>query len=161
MTATKQTGVGRQAIAAIPLFRNKKVRGVGGLHDSLDDVQANVELIRRRSSSRARSRSSSPRSPATSWRGRCGPVKRLERAAREVAAGDFSHAIPLDSDDELGQLASAFDDMQRQLARLDTARKQFIASRRTSCARRSSRSAASSSCSRTRSSTRRRARQFL
>ncbi|MEA2291915.1 MAG: hypothetical protein QOF17_935, partial [Solirubrobacteraceae bacterium] len=33
-----------------------------------------------------------------------------------------------DSDDALGQLAAAFDDMQNQLARLDRARKQFIAS---------------------------------
>ena len=55
-------------------------------------------------------------------------VKRLERAARKVAAGDFSHPIRADSDDELGQLAAAFDDMQAQLARLDRARKQFIAS---------------------------------
>jgi two-component system OmpR family sensor kinase len=55
-------------------------------------------------------------------------VKRLEQAARKVAAGDFSNPIKADSDDELGQLATAFDDMQRQLARLDTARKQFIAS---------------------------------
>jgi len=54
-------------------------------------------------------------------------VKRLERAARKVAAGDFSQPIRADSDDELGQLAAAFDDMQAQLARLDRARKQFIA----------------------------------
>jgi len=55
-------------------------------------------------------------------------IKRLERAARKVAAGDFSNPIKAESDDELGQLAATFDDMQRQLARLDTARKQFIAS---------------------------------
>ena len=54
-------------------------------------------------------------------------VKRLERAARKVASGDFSQPIKADSDDELGQLAAAFDDMQDQLARLDRARKQFIA----------------------------------
>ena len=54
-------------------------------------------------------------------------VKRLERAARKVASGDFSQPIRADSDDELGQLAAAFDDMQAQLARLDRARKQFIA----------------------------------
>ena len=54
-------------------------------------------------------------------------MKRLERAARKVAAGDFSQPIRADSDDELGQLAAAFDDMQDQLARLDRARKQFIA----------------------------------
>ena len=55
-------------------------------------------------------------------------IKRLEQAARKVAGGDFSNPIHADSDDELGQLATAFNDMQRQLAQLDTARKQFIAS---------------------------------
>jgi two-component system OmpR family sensor kinase len=54
-------------------------------------------------------------------------VKRLERAAGEVAAGNFSRPIPVDSDDELGQLAVAFNEMQRRLARLDKARKEFIA----------------------------------
>jgi signal transduction histidine kinase len=46
---------------------------------------------------------------------------------RKVASGDFSDRIQADSDDELGELAAAFDDMQRQLQRLDHARKQFIA----------------------------------
>jgi signal transduction histidine kinase len=54
-------------------------------------------------------------------------VKRLERAAEQVAAGDFAHPIEVDSADELGQLAVAFNDMQRQLAQLEFARKQFIA----------------------------------
>jgi two-component system OmpR family sensor kinase len=54
-------------------------------------------------------------------------VKRLERAAERVAAGEFGHPIPVDSRDELGQLAVAFNDMQRQLALLERARKQFIA----------------------------------
>jgi signal transduction histidine kinase len=54
-------------------------------------------------------------------------VKRLEQAAGEVAAGDFSRPIPIDSEDELGQLARAFNEMQQKLARLDSARKDFIA----------------------------------
>ncbi|MBV9605039.1 MAG: HAMP domain-containing histidine kinase [Solirubrobacterales bacterium] len=54
-------------------------------------------------------------------------VKRLERAAEKVAAGDFEEAIPVDSSDELGQLAVAFNAMQRQLAQLESARKKFIA----------------------------------
>jgi signal transduction histidine kinase len=54
-------------------------------------------------------------------------VKRLERAAEQVAAGDFAQPIEVDSADELGQLAVAFNDMQRQLAQLESARKQFIA----------------------------------
>jgi signal transduction histidine kinase len=54
-------------------------------------------------------------------------VKRLELAAERVAAGEFDHRIPVDSHDELGQLALAFNDMQRQLSQLESARKKFIA----------------------------------
>ncbi|HET9720279.1 MAG TPA: HAMP domain-containing sensor histidine kinase [Solirubrobacteraceae bacterium] len=54
-------------------------------------------------------------------------VKRLERAAERVAAGEFEDPIAVDARDELGQLAVAFNDMQRQLGLLDKARKQFIA----------------------------------
>ena len=54
-------------------------------------------------------------------------VKRLERAAEQVASGVFGQPIPVDSTDELGQLALTFNDMQRQLAQLDLARKRFIA----------------------------------
>jgi signal transduction histidine kinase len=54
-------------------------------------------------------------------------VKRLERAAEKVAAGDFEQPIRVDSRDELGQLAVAFNEMQRQLAQLESARKKFIA----------------------------------
>jgi signal transduction histidine kinase len=54
-------------------------------------------------------------------------VKRLELAAEKVAAGDFEQVIPVDSRDELGQLAVAFNAMQRQLAQLESARKKFIA----------------------------------
>jgi two-component system, OmpR family, sensor kinase len=54
-------------------------------------------------------------------------VKRLERAAEQVAAGDFEHSIRVDSGDELGQLAIAFNEMQRQLSQLERARKKFIA----------------------------------
>src|ERR1700733_4361650 len=54
-------------------------------------------------------------------------VKRLELAVEKVAAGDFEHVIPVDSGDELGQLAVAFNQMQRQLGQLESARKKFIA----------------------------------
>jgi len=53
-------------------------------------------------------------------------LSRLDRAAQRVARGDFV-PIPVDSSDELGQLARTFNDMQRRLAELDHARKQFIA----------------------------------
>ena len=54
-------------------------------------------------------------------------VKRLELAAKQVAAGEFGHPIPVDSADELGQLAIAFNEMQQQLEQLELARKKFIA----------------------------------
>ena len=54
-------------------------------------------------------------------------VRRLERAARELAAGRFGAPIPVDSRDELGQLAAAFNEMQGQLLALEQARKRFIA----------------------------------
>jgi signal transduction histidine kinase len=54
-------------------------------------------------------------------------VRRLEVAAKQMAAGRFPGAIPVDSADELGQLAQAFNDMQLQLRQLDLARKKFIA----------------------------------
>jgi signal transduction histidine kinase len=54
-------------------------------------------------------------------------VKRLERGAERVAAGEFGEPLPVDSRDELGQLAAAFNEMQRQLGQLERARKQFIA----------------------------------
>ncbi len=54
-------------------------------------------------------------------------VKRLELAAEQVAAGNFAEPIPVDSSDEIGQLAVAFNQMQRQLSQLESARKKFIA----------------------------------
>ena len=54
-------------------------------------------------------------------------VRRLEDAAKQVAAGRFIEPLPIDSDDELGQLTRTFNEMQQQLARVDRARKEFIA----------------------------------
>jgi two-component system, OmpR family, sensor kinase len=54
-------------------------------------------------------------------------VRRIEDAARKVADGDFAARIPVDSSGQLGQLARTFNEMQRRLAELDSARKQFIA----------------------------------
>jgi HAMP domain-containing protein len=128
VTATQQTDVGRQALAAQPLVRNERIRGVAIFADSLSDVEANVQLIRSRIlAAGALALVLAAIAGYFAARALTGRIKRLERAARKVAGGDFSNPIHADSDDEIGQLAVAFDDMQRQLARLDTARKQFIA----------------------------------
>jgi signal transduction histidine kinase len=129
LTATAQTDVGRQAIAAEPLARNKKVRGVAVFAAPLSDVQDNVQLIRSRILvAGAIALVLAAIGGYLVARALTARIDRLERAARKVASGDFSNPIHAESDDELGQLAATFDDMQRQLARLDTARKQFIAS---------------------------------
>jgi signal transduction histidine kinase len=54
-------------------------------------------------------------------------IRRLERAADRIAAGDFSQPVVDPGRDELGQLATAFDRMRLQLAQLDDARRAFIA----------------------------------
>ena len=54
-------------------------------------------------------------------------VTRLERAARRVAAGQSVEPVPVEVDDELGRLTRAFNEMQQQLARVDGARREFIA----------------------------------
>jgi two-component system OmpR family sensor kinase len=130
-TSTKAIAGRRYAVIAYPLIRNnnKDLVGVAVFAATLDEVEGNVALIRRQillsggialvialAAGYLVARALSQR------------VGRLESAARKVAAGDFSNPIRADSDDELGQLAAAFDDMQNQLARLDRARKQFIAS---------------------------------
>jgi two-component system, OmpR family, sensor kinase len=56
-----------------------------------------------------------------------GRVRRVERAATDVAHGHFKEPLPVDSEDELGQLTRTFNDMQRQLREVDIARKEFIA----------------------------------
>ena len=56
-----------------------------------------------------------------------GSVGRLQEAARKVADGNFETPIPISAAGQLGSLARTFNEMQRRLAELDSARKQFIA----------------------------------
>jgi signal transduction histidine kinase len=54
-------------------------------------------------------------------------ISSLQDAARKVADGNFETTIPVAAAGQLGQLARTFNEMQRRLAELDSARKQFIA----------------------------------
>jgi len=54
-------------------------------------------------------------------------IHRLEVAAGRIAAGDFADEIADPVEDELGDLARAFDRMRLRLAQLDRARREFIA----------------------------------
>ena len=54
-------------------------------------------------------------------------IHRLERAADRIAGGHFDEPVVDRSEDELGELARAFDRMREQLATLERARREFIA----------------------------------
>jgi signal transduction histidine kinase len=54
-------------------------------------------------------------------------IHRLEVAAGRIAGGDFEHEVVDSVEDELGDLAGAFDSMRLRLAHLDRARREFIA----------------------------------
>ena len=54
-------------------------------------------------------------------------LRRLETAAERIAAGQFDEPITDTGGDEVGELARAFDRMRLRLARLDHARREFIA----------------------------------
>ena len=127
-TGTEPTNAGRLAEAARPLFFNRRVARVVVYSAPLGDVQSSVALIRRQILI-AGGLALLFASVAGYFvaRALARRVKRLEVAAEKVAAGDFSQRVPIDADDELGQVARAFNDMQRQLAQLDSARKRFIA----------------------------------
>jgi signal transduction histidine kinase len=128
VTGEEPTNQGRIGEAARPLLRKGRVARVVVYSQPLADVQRNVALIRRQIAVAAflaflfAAAVGYIVANALSRR-----IKRLEAAARAVAGGDFSQKIPIESDDELGQLAAAFNDMQQQLAELDSARKRFIA----------------------------------
>ena len=54
-------------------------------------------------------------------------IRRLERAADRIAGGELDRPVVDRGRDELGQLAGAFERMRTQLARLEHARREFIA----------------------------------
>jgi signal transduction histidine kinase len=114
--------------AARPLYFNGRAARVVVFSAPLGDVQRNVSLIRRQIAiAGAFALLFASMAGYLVARALSRRIKRLETAAEKVAGGDFSERIPIDGDDELGDLAGAFNDMQRQLAQLDSARKRFIA----------------------------------
>jgi two-component system OmpR family sensor kinase len=127
-TGTEPTNQGRVGEAARPLFFNDRVARVVVFSAPLGDVQRNVALIRRQIAiAGALALLFASVAGYLVARALSRRIKRLEIAADKVAGGDFSERIPIDGDDELTDLARAFNDMQRQLAQLDSARKRFIA----------------------------------
>lgn len=54
------------------------------------------------------------------------PIKQINRAAMNIAAGKFDNRVDIASGDEIGQLASSFNFMADSLERLETMRDNFI-----------------------------------
>lgn len=127
-TGTEASESGRLGQAAYPVRRGRAIERVIVYSAPLDDVEANVALVRRRilvgGGLALVLALAGGLAIATGLSRR---IKRLTRTARRVAGGDLSGRFIVDGIDELGQLAVALDDMQRQLGQLDTARKRFIA----------------------------------
>ena len=119
----------RSGVTAVPISTGTgDSQWVAVLSSPLDDVDDNVALIRRQIliagaiALIAASLIGYWAAGAVSRR-----LRRLRSVAEQVAYGEFDQTIPVDSADELGQLARSFNEMQRRLARLDSARKEFIA----------------------------------
>ena len=48
------------------------------------------------------------------------PLRLMSEAARSMAKGDFSKRIPVESDDEMGELCIAFNQMTNSLVQLES-----------------------------------------
>lgn len=127
VTGVTSDASGELAASASPLANGDRSL-VLILSSPLEDVQTSVGLIRRQiliaGAIALVAATLIGLWAASSFTRRIG---RLQRAAERVAQGDFSKTVPVDSDDELGTLATTLNQMQKRLARLDTARNDFIA----------------------------------
>jgi two-component system, OmpR family, sensor kinase len=118
----------RVGTSSVPIEAAGRTEWVAVLSSPLAEVDDNVALIRRQILI-AGAIALVGASLAGFWAAGAASrrLRRLRQAAEQVAEGDFGGTIPIDSSDELGQLARTFNEMQRHLARLDRARKEFIA----------------------------------
>jgi signal transduction histidine kinase len=127
-TGLESTRSGQFVEAALPLRRNGEVTRVLAFSSPTDVLEHSNEAVRHQiliAGGIALLLALIGGYLTASWLSR--RVRRLERAAEGIAAGDFGQEIRVDSQDELGQLAHTFNEMQRQLSQLDNARKRFIA----------------------------------
>ncbi|MDX6685885.1 MAG: two-component system, OmpR family, sensor kinase [Baekduia sp.] len=134
VTAVEAGDAGRVGEAAVPLrYRDPRThrRVIGSVvvfSRPLDDVDADVAIVRHRLLTAGlfalivAALAGWLVARALAWR-----VRRLERVADRVASNDLAARFPVDSGDELGQLAATLEEMRGRLAELDDARKRFIA----------------------------------
>lgn len=133
VVGTEASSAGRLGEAAVPLLQRdaagRRIVGYVAVFSSpLRDVEASVDVVRRRVllAGLAAAVLALLAGSVVAW-GLSRRVRALQATAGRVAAGDFSARFPVNRGDELGELARELDDMRRQLAELDSARKRFIA----------------------------------
>lgn len=56
-----------------------------------------------------------------------GPIVRLTEGSRAVAAGEWGRQVPVEGDDEVAELASAFNEMSRRVGAAYRAQQEFVA----------------------------------
>ncbi|MDP8943999.1 MAG: HAMP domain-containing histidine kinase [Actinomycetota bacterium] len=119
---------GPVAKVARPLFLEGRAEWVAVYSRSLADVTETVELVRDRMLLAALIAMLVALAGGYLVAGALARrVRRLEAAADQVASGSFGEPLPIDAEDELGQLSRTFNEMRAQLSRLDRARREFIA----------------------------------
>ena len=112
------TGQGRFAVTAVPLFSEASRGPVGAVvvATSLVDVDRAVAAVQRQllqATALALVASVIAGYLASSLIAR--RLKRIERSAETIAAGDLSAAVPVGMQDEIGQLAASFNTMAERL----------------------------------------------
>lgn len=55
------------------------------------------------------------------------PLRLMSEAAKSVSKGDFSKRIPVETNDEIGELAVSFNNMTNSLVQLESMRRSFVA----------------------------------
>ncbi|MBA2342503.1 MAG: HAMP domain-containing protein, partial [Thermoleophilaceae bacterium] len=124
------TGVPGAEVSQVaqPLYFRGRADWVALYSRSLDDVAESVALIRRQIlAATAVALLVALLGGYLVARALARRVRRIEAGAKQVAAGHYIDPLPVTSEDELGQLSRTFNEMQEQLARVDRARKDFIA----------------------------------
>ena len=127
-TAVERVGGQRVGETAVPISADGEPGWVAVLSEPLGEVDENVSLIKRQIV--IGGAIALVAALAAGWfaaRAHARRLRRLEDAAEKVAEGDFATPIPVDSTDEVGQLAMTMNEMRERLLRLDAARKEFIA----------------------------------
>jgi signal transduction histidine kinase len=127
-SAVESPGGARTGEVAVPLEAGGGARWIAVLSTPLAEIDGDVDLIRRQILIAGAIALAG--ALAAGWvaaRAHAKRLGRLEAAAESVAEGNFSTPIPDEGADEVGQLARTLNEMQQRLARLDSARREFIA----------------------------------